>query len=206
MLDYKNNTQEHFENIDKYIKSLEDEKEILLNAIRTLKGKTPLQGSLFDEYNDFIELAAYEVDDILSAGEKPYSLFAQDQIICELRDSGVTTIINLMQEHEFSRYNSEVLDKEFNLVNIPIVGNNLPDINTLHKIIYTIDKSKKTYIHCDGGLGRVGVVVGYYLYEKYGYRGCSIIQKIEKFKEKSKLASQKSPSSSEQIKFVLELD
>ena len=74
MLDYKNNTQEHFENIDKYIKSLEDEKEILLNAIRTLKGKTPLQGSLFDEYNDFIELAAYEVDDILSAGEKPYSL------------------------------------------------------------------------------------------------------------------------------------
>jgi len=215
MLDYKNNTQEHSENINEYIKSIEEKKEILVNSIKELKEELstlkhqkeniPVQGSLFEQYGDFIELAAYEVDDILCAGEKPYSLFMQDQIICELRSSGVTTIINLMQEHEFSRYNSEPLYKEFKVVNIPIVDNSVPDINALHKIMHIIDKSKKTYIHCNLGLGRTDVLVGYYLYKKYAYRGSSIIQKIEKFKGKSKLASKKSPITREQKLFILQL-
>lgn len=215
MLDYKNNTIEQFENINDYFKSRDEEIDVVVKNIQEIKDKiTNLQGfectvaqpSLFESYDGFIELAAYSVDEILCAGEKPYSLFAQDEIIYELKNSGVTTIINLMQEHEFNMYHAEDINKEFKVVNIPIIDNSVPSLDVLYKIIHIIDSSKKTYIHCNLGLGRTGVIVGYYLYKKYAYIGPSIIQKIEALKLESELASKKSPITKEQIKFIVNLN
>ncbi len=154
MLDYKNNTKEQSKNIDDYIEILEEEKDILENDIYEIEEKlsilnptkkyTHIQASLFEPCDNFIELAAYEVDDILCAGEKPYSLFMQYQVICELRNRGVTTLLNLMQEHEFIKYNSEPLHKEFNVIHIPIIKNSIPSLEVLHKRIHIIDSNKKT--------------------------------------------------------------
>ena len=215
ILDYKNNTQEQSINLDRYIKSIEVKKDILLNDIQSLKEELtdlnyqkkykPKQRSLFDGCDEFIELAAYEVDNILCAGKKPYSLFMQDQMICELQSSGVTTIVNLMQEYEFMKYNWEILHKEFKVINIPIIDKSVPSLDVLYKIINIIDNNKKTYIHCDLGLGRTGVVVAFYLYKKYAYRGLNILKKMKDLRLKSKLEVTQSPSTIEQRKFVLEL-
>ena len=150
---------------------------------------------------EFNSLIAYDVDEILCAGEKPYSLFEQDSIIQELKDNGITTIINLMQENE-RKYNTTELEKEFTVKNFPIIDNSVPSIDVLYEVIHTIDKSEKTYVHCNLGLGRTGIVVGYYLYKKYGYRGSSIIQKIKELKYECKLAYEKSPITKEQIEFL----
>jgi len=120
----------------------------------------------------FTCLKAYDVDDILCAGEKPYSLFEQSRVIQELKDNGITTIINLMQKKEI-QHNQAEISKEFKVLNIPIVKNGVPSIEVLYKIMHIIDSSEKTYIHCDLGIGRTDVVVAFYLYKKYGYQGNS---------------------------------
>ena len=208
MLDYKNNTIAGLN----YLQTLEDEKKDLIQSIDILKdtiqklGGEKNQESLFDFYDGFVELAAYEVDDILCVGEKPYSMFMQDEIISELKNSGVTTIINLMQEHEFNMYDLNPLKKQFKIINIPIIDNTVPTKEVLYKLINTIDSSTKTYIHCNLGLGRTGVVVGFYLYNKYRYKGSGLLQKIQELKIDSTLELKKSPITSQQIEFLNELN
>ena len=186
MLDYKNNTIAGL----KYLQTLEAEKSDLIKSIDILKdtiqklGGEKNQESLFDFYDGFVELAAYEVDEILCVGEKPYSMFMQEEIISELKNSGVTTIINLMQEHEFNMYDLNPLNKEFKIINIPIIDNTVPDKDILYKVINIIDSSAKTYIHCNLGLGRTDIVVAFYLYNKYGYSKDCLQQRIEYLKNK----------------------
>lgn len=110
----------------------------------------------------FTMLKAYDVDERVCAGEKPYSLFEQTRVIQELKDKGITTIINLMQEKEI-KYKQTELSKEFTIINVPVVKNSLPSRETLDEIIHIIDSSEKTYIHCDLGLRRVSAVVEFYL-------------------------------------------
>lgn len=135
---------------------------------------------MFDFDSDFVELSAYEVDDILYATEKSYSLFTQDEIICELKNNGVTTIINFMDEDEFNMYNQEAIHKEFNvIINIRLWcrGNEGVYLEVLNEIFYIIDSNKKTYIHCDAEFEKSDMIVGYYLHKKYTYTGLSVIQK-----------------------------
>jgi len=207
MLDYKNNTIAGL----KYLQTLEAEKSDLIKSIDILKdtiqklGGEKNQDSLFDFYDGFLELAAYEIDEILCVGEKPYSMFMQDEIIIELKNSGVTTIINLMQEHEFNMYDLNPLHKEFKLINIPIIDNTVPDKDILYKLINIIDSSTKTYLHCNLGLGRTGVVLAFYLHEKYGFKGNGLVQRIKELKMDSKLETKNSPITKSQIEFVLKL-
>ena len=157
---------------------------------------------------EFKLLKAYNIDEIVCVGSKPYSLFEQDTIIQELKDNGVTTIINLMQEYE-TKYNLvkiEIeIEKEFRVVNISMVDNSVPSIETLYEIIHIIDKSEKTYINCDLGLERTDVIVAYYLHKKYAYNDQSIIQKIEELKKDSILLNTEVVVTKEQKEFILKL-
>jgi len=148
-------------------------------------------------------LKAYDVDAILCAGTQPYSLFYQDEIIEELKDNGVTTIINLMQNKEM-KYNTIAIEKEFKVLNFPIVENSVPSIDILYEIMHAINHSEKTYIHCDLGLGRTGVIVAYYLHKKYAYTGISIFQKMEKLRLDFIFNDKKLADTQEQREFILQ--
>lgn len=150
----------------------------------------------------FKSLGAYQVDEILYAGEKPYSLFDQDLVIHELKAHGINTIVNLMEEHEFNRYDSNSLNAEFEVLSFPIVDNSVTDLETIARILSHIKNDSITYVHCNLGLGRTGIIVASYLHKIHGYQSSDILQKISELKENSTLSSKASPITKEQVDFV----
>jgi len=179
-LDYKNNLLLESDEIQ----ALRIQKDVLEQKIDTLKKELQeldaglYQGSLFHFYDGFCILDAYEVDDILCAGEVPFSTYMQDEMIEELEQNGVTTIISLLQEYECSLYDFNELKKKFNVVNIPMVDYTYLDIDSFYKILYLIDKNKKSYIHCGADGKRVELFIKHYLFKRYGYMDDNLKQKI----------------------------
>lgn len=97
-----------------------------------------------------------------------------------LLDSGVSVIISLMEKSEvysdgtpFVRYDEQFLNLARELgvkakwYNFPIPDFGLPDKHLLKGILKEIDESiaagKAVFIHCWGGKGRTGTVVGCWL-------------------------------------------
>jgi len=131
-------------------------------------------------------LGAYEVDDILCAGEKPFSLLYQKKIVEELHNNGITTIITLMQESELTKYDKQDLG-EFQVLYFPMKRETFPTMDLLYEIMYHINNSKKSYIYCNRGVKRVSLIIAYYLFKKYGYREETIFKKIQQLQATSKL-------------------
>ena len=192
--------------MNKLITEIESEIKVLKEKIQELRQELPnckVQLSLFYDNDDFFyEISAYKVDNILYAGEKPYSLFFQEEIIDELKAKGITHIINLMQSHEYKCYDTSLFSNNFKITNIELVDNSVPEIDKILEVLYAIDNNEKTYLHCNLGLGRTGVMVAVYLSKKYAFVPDTLISKIEELKQNSKLHPFSSPVTKEQREFV----
>ena len=149
-------------------------------------------------------LSAYQVDTNLFAGQKPYSLFDEDEIIDELKSKNIKKIISLMETNEIN-YNLTNFEKNFELLSFPIIDNTVPSYDVIQNILNNISNDVTTYVHCNLGLGRTGIIVGVYLAQRYGLCGDSILKKIDELKINSKLQNNKSPITKEQIDFILNL-
>jgi hypothetical protein len=118
----------------------------------------------------------------LLAGSYPGDLCKQtaEQKLGALLDVGITCIVNLMEEDEVDAHGqtfrpytrllmqlATVRRVEVTYVRLPIRDQNIPAIATMQMILDTIDSAMQrklaTYVHCWGGLGRTGTVVGCYL-------------------------------------------
>ena len=138
---------------------------------------------LFDaRKKGFRLLDAYKVDEILCIGAQPYGLFDQEDAVQELRDNGITAIINLMQESEM-KYNRELFAENFELIDIPLQINEKIDEFILQKILHSINKNEKTYLHSHHGVVRVESFLAFYLHEKFAFNGNAILQKIKSLKK-----------------------
>jgi len=157
-----------------------------------------------DVRKKFHLLKAYEVDKLLSIGMNPYSIFEQDLLIDELKNKGVTTLISLMKKNEV-KYCTQELKKYFNIVHIPIENQDVPNIENLYQIINIIDKSEVTYIHCDLELYKLGVIVAYYFYKKYSYKGENLLKKMQELQMDSIFCSKEALLSKKQKEFLLRL-
>ena len=106
-----------------------------------------------------------------------------------IRAWGATTVVTLIEDHEFRLLRIESLADDvralgMNWVHLPIVDVSIPDsrfedawIGDGPKLHDRLDAGEKILIHCRGGLGRTGLVAGRILVE----RGCapkSAIQRI----------------------------
>jgi hypothetical protein len=116
------------------------------------------------------------------AGFYPGGLSEQEakQKLDALLDIGITCIVNLMEEDELD-HNGQLFRPytpllmalaaarriEVTYVRMPVRDQGIPTIATMQMILDTIDSAMKrkqaTYVHCWGGLGRTGTVVGCYL-------------------------------------------
>ena len=136
---------------------------------------------------------------LLLAGGFPADYNKRDSIkeLQRLLDVGVRCFVSLQQPNEmvpsrpFSHYPPlvEALARKMNIEvvchNFPIVDMDVPDIALMTVILDTIDQCIReeqcVYVHCWGGHGRTGTVVGCWLRER-GFSGEEALRQMQQMR------------------------
>jgi hypothetical protein len=119
----------------------------------------------------------------LLAGEFPGAADAalQRQRLNDLLAAGVRQVLNLTEASEpLPDYRAALqkaaatLGLQVDVQRHPIVDYGLPDVATMRRILHGVDTALRTdrplYLHCHGGIGRTGTVVGCLLVQ-HGFTG-----------------------------------
>jgi hypothetical protein len=151
----------------------------------------------------------------LLAGEYPGSRY-EDEARDKLRRllaAGVTCFLDLTEEGEYGLrpYLPLVLEQasalgravEHRRLSIPDRGTPTPE--GMERILDTIDAALEAgqvvYVHCYGGIGRTGTVVGCYM-ARQGMRGESALKEIARLRRGTPDGWQRSPETDEQREMV----
>ncbi len=136
-----------------------------------------------------------------------------------LLDCGIRHVINLMEEEEtdhsgrlFTPYAEQLrsLGKqkgvEITVSRYPIKDVSIPSVEAMRRIIDEIDRSisanRPVYIHCWGGRGRTGTVVGCYLV-RHGLTGEEALKRIEELRRDEPTGHLPSPEAEAQREMIL---
>ncbi len=153
---------------------------------------------------------SYAVTDWLYAGEYPGDK-NKEKARLKLRQFkrfGITHFIDLTEEGELSPYEPLLCGMQH--VRFPIMDQSVPDsVKSVQNLIKTINEIhkesiwNKVYIHCWGGIGRTGTIVGCYLASEHGTDYDATIKELERlWSECPKSANRVSPENSEQRNFI----
>jgi protein-tyrosine phosphatase len=152
----------------------------------------------------------------LLAGEHPCAYQPQE---CYTRLQwllryGITSFIDLTEEQDYNKSaylqnlyaEAKALNMHIEYYHMPIPDMSVPNLSDMHQIIKTIDnllvQRFPIYIHCLGGLGRTGTVVGCYLVHR-GKSGSNALQTINQLRQSLPNRYEPSPETEEQRQFVL---
>jgi protein-tyrosine phosphatase len=135
-----------------------------------------------------------------------------EDIINQLISTGINTFIDLTKEHEMQNssylpYLTKMPKKlQIRYFNHPIQDFGIPSIDRMQKIQNLIkqqlSEGRNIYLHCLGGIGRTGTVVGCYLVEQ-GMSGNQALTQIISLRSVLGRIRINSPETDEQINFVL---
>jgi protein-tyrosine phosphatase len=165
--------------------------------------KLPIAESYWVEENRFL------------AGEYPGSRDPETarRLMDAFLEAGITAFIDLTESHELTPYEGILKEQAKNYgVNvshqrIPIRDLSVPSSDTMTTILNAIDKATNNgdcvYVHCWGGIGRTGMVVGCYLI-RHGNTNEQAIEKVNRlYKTRpADLRHPRSPETDEQVEFV----
>jgi hypothetical protein len=128
--------------------------------------------------------------------------------------AGIDCFIDLTQAGELEPY-EDILKERANLRGIdtvyarmPIVDHDVPTPGTMNSILDRIDDSlirgRSVYVHCWGGVGRTGTVVGCHLV-RHGLTGRQALGRIAAWwaQAPKRAYFPNSPETKEQVQFVL---
>ena len=135
--------------------------------------------------------------------------------LIDLLDSGIRCIISLMEDYEtdwkgeeIHRYEAEVCElaetKGFHIecVTMTIPETSIPTRMGMKQILDRIDRSigegRPVYVHCWGGKGRTGVVVGCYLVRHGMAVGKDALQMIANLRKDDVARNEPSPENERQ--------
>lgn len=152
----------------------------------------------------------------LIVGEIPASQTIEEshKKLSGLVNININAVINLMEADEKNRsgelfYNySEFLNlHKIETHRFPIKDGSIPTVERMTEILNLIDeynsKNKIVYVHCWGGVGRTGTVIGCYL-KRHGIAdNNNVLNQIDTLKINTPIASRMSPETIEQQDFVL---
>lgn len=161
---------------------------------------------------------SYWVSPDLLAGEYPGSRHEAEarQKIQALLAAGITFFVDLTEEVERNvslKPYKQLLDEEAAKLGthveyrrLPIRDIEVPTPETMAAILDTIDKAqaqgRKVYVHCWGGIGRTGTVVGCFMVRQ-GMTGEAAIRKIAELREGTPDAWKTAPQTQAQRNMIL---
>lgn len=130
-----------------------------------------------------------------------------------LLHAGIDCIIDLTQPGDSFFPYMKLLEsecKDFGVqverLNFPIPDFGAPAPGQMTQILNAIDqnleKGKRVYIHCVGGIGRTGMTVACYLI-RHGLDGSEALVELENLRKEAASWWRTSPESQEQVDFVL---
>lgn len=160
--------------------------------------KTPIPDSYWVERGKFL------------AGEYP-GAESEDEARRKLRaflDAKISYFIDLTEEHENLAPYADLLRNEAEKLGRKVVHHRMPirDVSVptdefmdeIQEVISdAIEEGHAVYVHCWGGVGRTGTVVGCYLVEQ-GMSGEEAIEELARLRAGTPKASRKSPETDEQ--------
>jgi len=154
------------------------------------------------------------VQDKLLGGEYPGD--PDDELalikVKKIIDSGVSFFIDLTKEHELYPYHqliSKSPGKEIVYRRFPIWDESVPKskdqmIEILDTIDAAIEQNHVVYVHCWGGIGRTGTVVGCWL-SRHGFKGRAALDELKRcWKGCQKSSVMDSPETKQQEKFIID--
>ena len=166
--------------------------------------KPPIIESYWIEENRFL------------AGEHPggYNPESTRRRMDGFLEAGIDTFIDLTQPHELVPYETilkaqaQIFEVNASYHRFSIRDHDVPSRETMVAILNTIDQALNTgrsvYVHCWGGVGRTGIVVGCHLVRngRTNEQALSQVNKLYKTRPDNPFYPN-SPESDEQIEFVL---
>lgn len=146
----------------------------------------------------------------LLAGEYPREL--DDELsrekLANLVDAGVSVFIDLTEPGEATKPYAQMLDGPAHR-RFPIRDYSIPEspeftASILDTIDGYLDAGHTVYVHCWGGIGRTGTIVGCWLARRYGPGPAALARLGELWRENPRSAVTSSPESPEQVSYILE--
>ncbi|OKH49273.1 hypothetical protein NIES2101_21410 [Calothrix sp. HK-06] len=153
------------------------------------------------------------------AGEHPMLMIDMPlhQRIQAFVDTGINVFINLIGEEEeknelgdylpLLQSSSADIPIHIERRRFPIPDMQVPHHNVMVDILNTVDRAlntgQKVYVHCWGGIGRTGIVVGCYLV-RHGMMGKTAIKEIARLREHTRDYRYASPSEESQQQMILD--
>lgn len=156
----------------------------------------------------------------LAAGKYPSEADPQaaERALRRLVKCGFDFLVNLVEEREsdegprLRRYADDVCryaqeaNRTVTCVRLPIQDQSVPTIEAMREILNTIDAAiadgRQVYVHCWGGIGRTGTVVGCYLVRHRLAVGSEALDRIRALRHTDS-DTRRSPENAEQDAFVL---
>ena len=151
---------------------------------------------------------------LLLAGEYPASLSeaaARDKLT-RLLDAGIRSFVDLTEPGELSDY-SDLLREcaaarglETRHLRMPVRDADVPTIDQMNSVLAhisaEIEQQRPVYVHCWGGIGRTGTVVGCWLVDREGRSPDDAIETIARLREGTPDGHRPAPETREQRRFI----
>lgn len=152
----------------------------------------------------------------LLAGEYPGA--ADDEVarrkLRSILDAGVTAFIDLTEEGELNSYGSFLPngavpgEQSVTHDRMPIrdlgVTSAIAMAVILDRMDTLLEDGEVVYVHCWGGIGRTGTVIGCYMVQEMGMTGTEALVSIEELRNGIHDRSRRSPETQEQRDMVME--
>lgn len=150
------------------------------------------------------------------AGEYPggYDLLTTRYRMDAFLEAGINTFIDLTQKRELTSY-ERILNEQAQMLNINVAyhrfeirDHGIPSHSLMPTILNTIDNALETgrniYVHCWGGIGRTGIVVGCY-FVRHGMASEQAVLQVNKlYKTRpNNYEFPRSPETTQQVDFIL---
>lgn len=130
-----------------------------------------------------------------------------------LKSKGIAAVISLIEADEVSTISRKIIPyaaamkvEGIEVFNFPIPDFSIPTVAQMQQILAQIDylmgQGKRVYVHCRGGIGRTGTVVGCWLIQKGLASPEDVFKQIQWLKSASALAAHVSPETEEQRAFI----